>query len=99
MTIPQKCRRKFGQGDFKKLETLLSQLDPDVGYGDWFIALLAIFHESGGSEDGFMLANRWSSGGYKYKGESDVRRMWRSFKPDHPNPVTIHSLARLVRMQ
>ena len=80
-----------------KLAVLLSQIDPDVGYSDWMRALMAIFYETGGSEEGFELADTWSSGGCKYKGAKQIRSMWRCFKPDHPRPVKFGTLVRMAK--
>lgn len=80
-----------------KLAVQLSQIDPDVGYGDWMRALMVIFYETGGSEEGFELADEWSSGGCKYRGTKDVRSTWRGFKPDYPNPVRMGTLIRMAK--
>ena len=50
----------------KRLKALLEYLDPDCGYEDWLHILMAIYHETGGSEEGFQLVNDWSSKGKKY---------------------------------
>ena len=80
-----------------KLAVLLAQIDPDVGYSDWVAALMAIYYETHGSEQGFDLADDWSSWGHKYLGTKDVRSKWRCFKPDHPNPIRIGTLVRLAK--
>ena len=79
------------------LAALLNHIDPDVGFDDWMRVLMVIFYETSGSEDGFELADTWSSEGCKYKGTKDVRRMWRCFKPDHPKPVRIGTLIRMAK--
>jgi hypothetical protein len=80
-----------------KLASLLSQIDPDVDYRNWMLALMVVFYETRSSEEGFELADQWSSGGTKYRGERDVRRMWRSFNPNHPRPVRMGTLVRLAK--
>ena len=57
----------------KKLAMMISMLDPDLGYEDWLHVLMAIYHETGGSEEGFELVDQWCSKGSKYKGSADIR--------------------------
>jgi len=83
--------------NISRIPSLLSQIDPDVGYGDWMRVLMAIYYETDGSEDGFELADEWSSKGDKYLGTKDVRSTWSSFKPNHPNPVRIGTLIRMAK--
>lgn len=92
--------KSFGDSNKKleRLPPLLDQLDADMSYGSWLTVLMAIYNESGGSEEGFELANQWSSTGYlKYKGEKDVRNTWRYFKPNHSRPITIGTLYRMAK--
>jgi hypothetical protein len=84
-------------GDLQKLEGLLGTISADCGYEDWLHVLMAIFHESGGSEEGLALADRWSSKGAAYKGTKDVEAKWRSFRPDAAMPVTIGTLVKMAR--
>lgn len=78
------------------LKAILERLDPDCGYDDWFRIAAAVFHETGGSEDGFCLFNSWSSTSDKYRGVQETRSKWRSFKPGHPTPVRIATLRRML---
>lgn len=78
------------------VRTLLEKLDPDMWYGDWLRVLMAIFYESEGSEEGFDIANDWSSQGWKYKGEKEIRYKWDSFDLSHPHPITIGTLIRMA---
>lgn len=66
---------------------LLEPINPDIGYEDWVKALMAVHHETGGSEAGFALVDEWSSKGSKYKGVADVTSHWRSFKADRAQIV------------
>ena len=79
-----------------KIEALLAHIDPDVGYHEWIRVLMVIFYETDGDEAGFELADHWSSEGYKYKGEKDVRAKWRCFKPHIANPVKMGTLVRMA---
>ena len=67
--------RPFGNGNsanYLGLTALLKQLNPDCGYQDWFRILAAIFRHTGGSDDGFEIANAWSVTSIKYKGEKEI---------------------------
>lgn len=79
-----------------RLRALVESIDPDCGYHDWVSVLMAVFHESKGSEEGFELANEWSSKGKKYKGIEDLRRKWNSFRSDVNNPITIATLKKMI---
>ena len=81
---------------FLGLVALLNQIDPDCGYQDWFRILAAIFHHTAGSEDGFAIANAWSSTSIKYKGEKEILAKWNSFDLDHPHAITIGTLIKMV---
>ena len=76
-----------------ELTELLDGRHPDMDYPDWIRVGMAIHHARGGDEAGLALWDRWSSLGDKYRGESDVRAMWRSFR--HViDPVTVGTLRR-----
>ncbi len=74
---------------FAEVALLLLPIDPDVKYDNWVKVLMAVHHETGGSEAGFELVNEWSVKGRKYKGMEDVRSHWRSFSTDRPNIVGV----------
>jgi len=83
--------------DMGKLTSLVYQINADSDYGTWIRVLMIIFNETGGSDEGFELADQWSSGGHeKYKGTQDVLAYWRHFKLDHPNPARLGSLVRMI---
>jgi len=79
-----------------KLSALLEYLDPDSGYNNWLSILMAIYHETGGSEEGFQLANQWSSKGKTYKDSDEIRLKWNSFKSGSDNPITIATLYKMI---
>ena len=85
--------------NLERVRQLLEQLDPDLPYADWLRALMGVYHESGGSEEGFELANEWSSLGQKYKGEKEIRSKWRSFTLKLRRPVTIGTLISMANNQ
>jgi len=72
---------------FADVVLLLLSIDPDVTYDSWLKILMAVHHETGGSEAGFEAVNEWSARGRKYKGVEDIRSHWRSFSADRPNIV------------
>ena len=80
-----------------KLQALLAHISPDVGYEDWLHVLMAIFHETQGSEDGLALADRWSSQGEGYSGQKEIDIKWRSFRLEEANPVTLGTLIKLAK--
>lgn len=83
--------------DLRQLESLLAHILPDCGYEDWRNVLMALHHETGGSEDGFKLADSWSSGGKGYKGTAEIRTKWRSFQGYTGKPITIGSLIKMAQ--
>ncbi|PLX92373.1 MAG: hypothetical protein C0621_09590 [Desulfuromonas sp.] len=85
-----------GDESLEKVKTLLDHINPDSNYKDWLNVLMAIFHESAGSNEGLDLADAWSRGGKKYKGRDEIEEKWKTFDPDHPNPVTIATLCRMI---
>ena len=80
-----------------KVEALLNYVDPDCEYQAWLKILMAIFHESDGSEAGFKLADTWSKKGNKYKDEKEMRVKWKSFTSNSANPITIGTLIKMAK--
>jgi len=83
--------------DIATITALVAHIDPDCGYQDWLNVLMAIYHETGGSDEGFALANSWSSKGKSYQGRKDIEVKWRSFKGDVSKPITIATLIARAR--
>jgi hypothetical protein len=75
-----------------ELEAMLDQIDPDCGYDEWCRMLMAVHHETRGSEEGFHLVNRWSRRGAKYCGERELRPKWRSFDGYTGTPITVGTI-------
>ncbi len=82
--------------NYLKLRDLLQHIDPDDGYEDWLNVLMAVFHETKGSEEGLALADEWSSRGEKYRGSQEIQSKWQSFRDDVEKPITINTLAKMV---
>lgn len=79
------------------LEALLAHIDADCGYDDWIRVLMGIFHYTRGSDDGFEIANAWSSKSGKYHGENEVHAKWNSFNLCHPRPVKLGTIIHMVQ--
>lgn len=78
-------------------ELLLAHVHPDdEGYGTWIQSGMAIYHETGGSEEGCLLWDRWSARGGKYKGVSEIRAKWASFANYTGTPITIATICKLL---
>ena len=75
---------------------LIVCLDPDLGYDDWLRTGIVIFNETKGSDEGFRLWDDWSSRGKKYKGVDEISKKWASFNLDHPHPLRLGTLIRMV---
>lgn len=80
-----------------EIDAVLDHIDPSIGYTQWVKVLMAIKHETRGSDEGFELADRWSSAGNNYKGTNDVYKQWRCIKEGHKNPVTMGTLKWMAR--
>lgn len=78
------------------LIALLNFIDPSSGYDTWLRVLMVIFNETGSSMEGLELADDWSRKGSNYQGFREIRAKWASFRLDHPHPVTIATLKRMV---
>lgn len=80
-----------------KLTQLLNHIDPDCGYEDWLHVLMAVYHETGGSDEGLELAVSWSRNGKSYKDRADVETKWKSFEGSVSNPITVGTLIAMAR--
>ena len=74
------------------LREVLKHLDPEEGYSEWLQTLMAIHHETQGSNDGLVLADEWSSRGSSYKSFNEIESKWKSFDGFTGKPVTIATL-------
>lgn len=86
-----------GDEKFAKLKKLLKSIDSDVGYHDWLKILLAIFNETGGSDEGLELADTWSSAGNKYRGPAEITSKWKSFDPNRESRITMATLYKMAK--
>lgn len=79
-----------------KLTRLLAHVDAGCCREDWLKVLIVIYNVTGGSEEGFEIADNWSSTGKNYTGRKDVLTAWRSFRKDVARPLTIGTLCKMV---
>lgn len=61
-----------------RVEAALRHLAPD-GYEHWIRVGMALYHASGGNDEGFALWHEWSARGESYDGIEDCRYHWTSF--------------------
>ena len=61
---------------------LLAELDPDMGYDDWYKVGMALAHQFGGDVEACEAWDRWSSqsGKYTSSGINSCATKWNSFK-------------------
>ncbi len=85
-----------GDAHLRLLQVILKKFDPDMGYNDWFRVAAGVFNETRGHDDGFALFDQWSSQGDKYRGVRETTALWEGLDLDHPTPVTMATLRRMV---
>lgn len=78
------------------LENILWSLDPDIDFARWRTAIMVVFYETKGSEEGFRVVNEWSSRGKKYKGTDEVKAQWNSLTPERPAWIRLALLERMA---
>lgn len=91
------CEPSNGGTSLTKLKVLLEAIDPDCEYGDWSRALMAVYHETAGSDEGLALVDDWSRKGKKYNGRKELELKWASFKGSTSKPVTIGTLMFMAK--
>lgn len=60
---------------------ILSHIDPDCGYDEWYEIGMGVHSLTQGSDDGLQLFDAWSAGGGKYAGFDEIARKWDTFVP------------------
>lgn len=89
--------KEASPADVAKLPALLAAIDPDCARPEWLRVLMAVFHTTGGSDEGFALVDAWSCKGKKYKGAKEIKIQWRSLNGNVQRPVTIGTLIMMAR--
>lgn len=70
-----------------QLISALDHIDQNaLDYDDWLRIIMALHHESRGSEDGLLIADQWSQQGERYE-EGEVAQRWGGFG-EHEQPTT-----------
>ncbi|MBD1388429.1 PriCT-2 domain-containing protein [Neiella sp. HB171785] len=77
------------------LKRCLSHIDPDLEYQQWAAVIAGTVDRFGHDQQAFDLLNKWSAGGCKYAGESDVSKHWRSYNAG--GGVTFATVTALAR--
>jgi hypothetical protein len=96
--MTQRNYRKKDEGQvLEELGKVLYDIDAGSHYGEWINVLMAIKHETGGSDEGLHLADAWSSGGWNYKGTEDVFKHWRYLKTNLKIPITMGTLKWMAK--
>lgn len=95
--LQSKRRKRDDQDILEELGKVLYDIDAGCHYGDWIKVLMGIKHETGGSDEGFQLADAWSSSGWNYKGRDDVYKHWRYLKVNLEKPITMGTLRWMAR--
>lgn len=79
------------------IQALIAPLDPDIGYDEWRNVLMAIHHETGGSEEGLAIADEWSSAGAKYEGYKKIAEKWNSFSVRSDSTITMGTVRYMLK--
>jgi len=77
----------------------LNHLSADCDYDTWLRIGAIAFHVSGGTQEGLDCFDAWSATGVKYKGLCEVRAKWKTFRLDHPRPLTMATLRFMLTEQ
>jgi len=76
---------------------LVNELDPDMGRQPWIVVGLALHHEASGDEWGFDIWNKWSSNGFSYPGEDNLRYQYERFSGPTPGRRSV-TMASVIKM-
>jgi hypothetical protein len=78
----------------------LTMLDPSMGHDEWLRVLMAINHETDGSDEGFNIFDEWSSSGVQYPGTAALRARWDSLgKRPSGRPITARWLIKMANQE
>lgn len=94
-TLPASPPSQQGPADIEHLRSLIRGRDPSCGYDEWIKVGMQLHDKTRGDGQGLAIWNEWSSKGRNYKGIGDLQLHWRSFRLDHPRPVTADGLERM----
>lgn len=63
----------------REIAEILSFINPSCGYGDWLNVLMGVHHKTGGSNEGLIIVDAWSSRGDNYCGFEEIEYKWKTF--------------------
>ena len=89
-------RQRIFEVAIPRIVELLSYMDPDCGYNDWFRVGAALNNESGGSDAGFQVFDEWSAEGSKYRGSNETLKQWRALSRYSGKRITLATVAMLA---
>ncbi|AZU97904.1 bifunctional DNA primase/polymerase [Vibrio phage LP.1] len=80
-----------------EIANYLSCLDDSHADTHWLQVVMAVYHETQGSEEGYQLVDEWSKRCPEKYDETMNRRRWESARNDtNPNPITFKSVIKLA---
>lgn len=78
--------------DLARLRAALAAIpnegEAELGYDDWRDVIFALHYATGGSAEGFALANEFSARAHKYDPEFLEHRVWPYIRHERDNPIT-----------
>lgn len=74
--------------DKSKIAAMLAECDANTDRDHWLKALMAVHHETGGSDEGLDIVDAWSATAPNYGGRADVEGRWRSFGKGGSSSIT-----------
>ena len=80
-----------------EVEQYLNCLPESCADTNWLEVIMAVYHETAGSEEGYTLVDEWSKQCPEKYNEHQNRKRWESAKNDtNPNPVTFRTVIKLA---
>ena len=80
-----------------EIKDYLDCLPPSAADDDWLNVVMAVYHETQGSEEGYALVDEWSQQCPDKYDEAKNRRRWDSSRNDsNPNPITFKTVIKLA---
>lgn len=80
-----------------EIKDYLDCLPESAADDDWLNVIMAVYHETQGSEEGYELVDEWSKQCPEKYDEVKNRRRWDSARNDsNPNPITFKTVIKLA---
>jgi Primase C terminal 2 (PriCT-2) len=75
-----------------EMKEVLDHVDPEpLDYNDWLRVGMGIYHETGGSDEGYDLWEKWSEGSEKHN-NTKMTAKWESLKNPPERAVTFRTV-------